>query len=298
MHYQEIYKLFGYSEFSPEIKELLPKLDIPLDRPESSLVWRKFHSLKWDFFLTFVGKNIYKQNIGPVPKEYIIDYDEDVLEEINFGEMRKGLSYPYPMPFDLKFGEISDIVKQKIGIKNPETVKNIEGFLMIFNTQNHKVYAFFDFNNKLTCFRVRPHEISFIQKRDMAKKLKQQNKNLTISNIEDLKSLKQESPLNAWIKRFQEGDLNFTTKSLEDAKLLLNTFIDNLILASEQKKANAVYSAVRIITKSFNKLNEKHRCFIETLEAEELVEYIHSAVQKTGFKIEEDLDLTEEWREW
>jgi hypothetical protein len=43
-------------------------------------------------------------------------------------------------------------------------------------------------------------------------------------------------------------------------------------------------------------LNEKYDSFIETLEREELCDFIMEKAQNAGLETEED--ITEEWREW
>jgi hypothetical protein len=47
-----------------------------------------------------------------------------------------------------------------------------------------------------------------------------------------------------------------------------------------------------------NKINKKHDHFIETLEREELSNFINSIVRKTGLETDSNIDITEEWREW
>src|SRR5262245_5941037 len=116
MTYQDIFVLFGYSEFSPEIKELLPKLHIPSERPKESVCWRRFQSDKWDLSLTFLGKGNYRHDYGPV-KEYISDVDESFLEEINFGGTGKGIKYPHALPYDLNWEDSPESVQQKIPVK-------------------------------------------------------------------------------------------------------------------------------------------------------------------------------------
>ncbi len=92
MIYQDIFNLFGHSEFSPEVKELLHKVHIPLYRTEKSVCWLRFQSNKWDLSLSFIAKNNYKGDYGPVVKEYTSDFDECFFEEIDFGELGKVLS--------------------------------------------------------------------------------------------------------------------------------------------------------------------------------------------------------------
>ena len=95
----------------------------------------------------------------------------------------------------------------------------------------------------------------------------------------------------------REGDKLFTERNIIDTDSVLNAFIDQLIAAAEQKKASAIYSATKKFVLGMNKLNNHHP-FIDTMEREELVEYIHKAIRLTGIKMDDGIDLTEEWRSW
>ena len=43
----------------------------------------------------------------------------------------------------------------------------------------------------------------------------------------------------------KDGDNNFTIQNIEDSEELLAAFLDNLFVATEQKKASSIYSATR-----------------------------------------------------
>jgi hypothetical protein len=298
MTYQDIFNLFGHSEFSPEVKELLPKLHIPLDRPEKSVCWRRFQSNKWDLSLTFTGKNNYRGDYGPVVKEYISDFDESFFEEINFGGTGQGMKYPYALPYDLNWGDNSELVQQKIPIRKSESSSASYGSYMIFNFEDYWFLAAFDNSKELIWLRVKLLENSFKRKRELIKSLRQQNKNLKILNANAIKELKLNSPILTWKKRMKDGDDNFNIQNIENSETLLSDFVKSLFIAVEEKKASSIYSATRKVVKGFNKLNDKYQSFIETLEREELVNYIHNAIRMTGFQLESEIDLTEEWREW
>ncbi|UKS27290.1 hypothetical protein LOZ80_38655 [Paenibacillus sp. HWE-109] len=45
-------------------------------------------------------------------------------------------------------------------------------------------------------------------------------------------------------------------------------------------------------------MNEENDYFIETMEREELAEFIDKVAQLAGLEVEEGQDITEEWREW
>ncbi|WP_218973875.1 hypothetical protein [Paenibacillus sp. BGI2013] len=56
--------------------------------------------------------------------------------------------------------------------------------------------------------------------------------------------------------------------------------------------------AVEEVVVSFNEMNEANGYFIETMEREELADFIDKAARLVGLDIHEDEDITEEWREW
>ena len=91
-----------------------------------------------------------------------------------------------------------------------------------------------------------------------------------------------------------EGDDIFNKEDIEFAQKVLETFIDTIYEATIQKKATKIYSAIKKVVVSFNRNGD----YIETLEREELVNFIQDSVKLTGFAIEDNSDLTQQWREW
>ncbi len=53
---------------------------------------------------------------------------------------------------------------------------------------------------------------------------------------------------------------------------------------------------VKEVVLKINELNDEHDYFIETMEREDLYEFIDTAARIAGLESEED--ITEEWREW
>ncbi len=298
MKHEHLIRLFGHSEFSPEVVELLTQLHVPGNRPEERVCWRNFNSAKWDLSFTFLSKNNYKFDYGPVAKEYIQEYDESILEEINFGGTGKGIVYPYSLPFGLNFGDSRDTVKEKVGIRKAESGQASYGSYLVFYTADYRLMTAFDFDEKLIWVRVKPYEINFLRKQELTRSLKSQNGNLDVKAVDRLTAFKESSPTAAWKERLSDGDTNFTAENIRAIETHLSLFIDQLCKATTERKAAAVYAAVKKLTIAINGVNNKHDGFIETLEREELGAYIHEAVRMTGFQLEDEVDLTEEWREW
>lgn len=58
----------------------------------------------------------------------------------------------------------------------------------------------------------------------------------------------------------------------------------------------SIMEYVKAVVVTFNQIDEKY-CFIETVEREELCDYIYIVAQMAGLDVDGS-DITEEWREW
>lgn len=102
-------------------------------------------------------------------------------------------------------------------------------------------------------------------------------------------------PTREWRIRMDDGDDEFTEESLAATETVLQDYMDGL--SNLQKPSqNKIIKKVKETVLRLNALNEKHDFFIETLEREELYDFIMKKAQQAGLETEED--ITEEWREW
>nr|WP_178382012.1 MULTISPECIES: hypothetical protein [unclassified Paenibacillus] len=95
-----------------------------------------------------------------------------------------------------------------------------------------------------------------------------------------------------------DGDEFFTKERLLMSDKVLDKFINRLLLLQETKHPESIMKAVEEIVVTFNEMNEDNGYFIETMEREELADFIDKPARLAGLEIEEDQDITEEWREW
>ena len=51
------------------------------------------------------------------------------------------------------------------------------------------------------------------------------------------------------------------------------------------------------LVKTFNKINDKYG-LIETMEREELCDWLNTLIRKTGLELADNVDITDEYREW
>lgn len=111
-----------------------------------------------------------------------------------------------------------------------------------------------------------------------------------------LQDLKNSKPTEEWRESLEEGDELFTEESIAESERVLDQFIDGLISLGDTGNEEEIMRLVEKAVTEFNTLNEKYDYYIETLEREDLCDFIMEAVSLAG--LETDEDITEEWREW
>lgn len=299
MHTNFLLGLFGHSIYHPEIDQALTQFDAYCK--DKSLLGR-YDSIKSNstgLTFTFWYKEFYRYSIG-IPKSIYRseDIEEVVLYEMTFNKVE---AVDIVWPFDLVFGDHSSVVTAKICSKPFSKSKNYDDEpTWIYFNDEFEIMPVFDKSSHLLWLRIWSLKKSDRAKVKLKENLKQQNKNISNAQVEKLISLKQNKPTIKWKQRLDDGDFNFSVQNVSDSDKLLDAYIDDLVQISKggANAASKVYSAAKKVVKLFNKANQTHQNFIETLEREELVEFIVDAVRLTGFKVESDVDITEDWRQW
>nr|WP_254178232.1 MULTISPECIES: hypothetical protein [unclassified Planococcus (in: firmicutes)] len=105
----------------------------------------------------------------------------------------------------------------------------------------------------------------------------------------------QYSPTQEWRIRMDDGDDQFTEENLTATETVLSSYMDGLSRLQNPNE-NLIVQEVKKVVLHLNILNKEYDFFIETLEREELQEFILGKAQQIGLETEED--ITEEWREW
>jgi hypothetical protein len=116
-----------------------------------------------------------------------------------------------------------------------------------------------------------------------------------------LKFLLNEKPTKLWKDRMIEfGDDLFTEERLELCDKALDSFINRLetIDPDSDERNEEIMNCVEEIVIAFNELNDENDYFIETMEREELAEFIDNAAKTVGLEVQDGLDITEKWRDW
>lgn len=107
--------------------------------------------------------------------------------------------------------------------------------------------------------------------------------------------LKKSKPTTSWVEYDEDGEF-FTEENISATNKVLDTYINNLQQLGENPTEVEVMQVVKEVVININELNIEHDHFIETMEREDLYDFIDTAARIAGLESEED--ITEEWREW
>ncbi|ARZ61148.1 MULTISPECIES: hypothetical protein [Bacillus] len=107
--------------------------------------------------------------------------------------------------------------------------------------------------------------------------------------------LKKSKPTTSWVEYDEDGEF-FTEENISATNKVLDTYINNLQQLGENPTEVEVMQVVKEVVININELNVEHDHFIETMEREDLYDFIDTAARIAGLESEED--ITEEWREW
>jgi hypothetical protein len=108
--------------------------------------------------------------------------------------------------------------------------------------------------------------------------------------------LTKNKPTAEWKQRMDEDDDLFTDENINATNEVLDSYINNLKKLGDKPTEEDILECVKEVVIRLNELNDKYDYFIETMEREELCEFIIEAARIAGLESEED--ITEEWREW
>ncbi|MGG0391593.1 hypothetical protein ABEZ76_26985 [Priestia megaterium] len=110
-----------------------------------------------------------------------------------------------------------------------------------------------------------------------------------------MEELKNNKPTTAWQQRMEDDEI-FTVENIKATDEILDIYMNKLEGSVDKISEQDILEYVQEIVIGLNELNEQFDYFIETLEREELCEFIIKAANAAGLETEED--ITEEWREW
>lgn len=111
----------------------------------------------------------------------------------------------------------------------------------------------------------------------------------------NLTNLKIKKPTAVWRTFAYEGDDHYTEDLLSQCETILDEYVDDLDQLGPQPSGPQILDCVKKAVVQLNTLDSEH-AFIETLEREDLCDFIFIAAKTAGLDSSED--VTEPWREW
>src|SRR5438067_13795600 len=86
-------------------------------------------------------------------------------------------------------------------------------------------------------------------------------------------------PTIGWKAQLDDGSDFFTEEAIAASDLLLDNYLAALQAATNER---TIWKAIETVVKGFDQLNIDHDGFIETMEREDLAEYIQKAAEEAG----------------
>lgn len=298
-------ELLGKSILSGDLKSFMTQFDLPTN-PELHL---DFSGNAYDtssdnknngIYLNFDGYTRYKPQYGEPSQRFENAKDELFLDEItidnNFSKNRKPC--PVELPFNLQFGDTREIVLQKLNKKPYDKSSTSYGYCWWTLFDEFRILTAINPEYELIWVRIMKLTLDEKEKAKLKKYLSQQNKNIQPENSKKVLEYIDKLPTADWILRKEDGDELFTDEGITSVETLLKDYLLTLADLATKKKAANIYKSIKKVTTALNKINDRNNGFIETMEREELCEFLNTVVRETGLDIDKDIDLTEEWREW
>lgn len=107
----------------------------------------------------------------------------------------------------------------------------------------------------------------------------------------EMSSLK---PTLQWRKWQKEYPDRYTTELINSMDRILDTYLEQLFTLHHPND-ESIMNCVKQVVLAINNWDRKYE-FIETIEREELCEFIYQTTEMKG--LDSDEDITENWRDW
>lgn len=297
--------LLGKSTLSEELNGFMKKFELPTDPKKRLDSHGKVYDTSSDskkngIYLNLDGYDRHELEYGEPNSISNKADDELFLDEITIDNDFIKFKKPSPieLPLGLEFGDDKDTVLRKLGKMPYDKSPNSYGYCWWTQFDDFRILTALSPDYQLIWVRIMKLTLREKEKIKLKKYLSQQNKNIKPENKAQILEYADKSPTIEWRRRKEEGDDIFTDKGITAVENLLKDYLKTLSELTTQKKAANIYNSIKKVVNGVNKINEKNDGFIETMEREELCDFINNVVRKTGLDIEQNIDLTEEWREW
>ncbi|MEZ4843012.1 MAG: hypothetical protein R3A43_02040 [Bacteroidia bacterium] len=283
----------GYSINSKELKNAL----IDLNCSKLDEFW-DIRNEEQTFRISFHHKSDHLNRIG-LPKGLTTSKDDEpIVYYVSFKDLDEfeNLTPNLKLPYLLKANDSKEEVHRKIGIK-PYYKQEIylsemkEGTLENFDCPNFQIKAWYDENDCLFELMFGKITLEERSKMEFDKKIKEQRKYIQPEFAERVKYLKNDIP-----------DLTFGSEINKNlAKKIekeLAFFVENCAKYTKSRNPRAIINSVKKVVEKINDINSEGIGLVETIEREAICEFIDEVVKLTGFQNPDEVDITEEWREW
>ena len=300
----EIQDLLGRPIHSPEIKEFFAKYHLPQNpNPEydayGNLFWVPVNNEEKTIRCLFTGYVRYAPAYGEPIGNYNKEKDQLILHQITIDSENApdGKISDINLPFGLNIGDDKTTIVQKIGKKL--TRKEVSDYGSTYDVLFEEFRLLVVLNPKEQLRRLILFKLELYEKERIRLKafLKSQNKNIDPNRIPEIQAFLSEIPIPEWRQRMAEGDDMFSEESITAVETALTEYVQTLCEAVQKKNATTVYNSMGKLVKNLNKINNKYG-LIETMEREELCEWMNIIIRKTGLELEDNVDITDEYREW
>ena len=301
----ELQHLLGRLIHSPEIKEFLSHYHLPQNpNPEydayGNLFWVRVNNEEKTIRCLFTGYVRYAPAYGEPMGNYNKEKDQLILHEITIYPLAtpNGKIPEIALPFGLNIGDDKKTIEQRIGKKlTGKSLANDGGSFYEPFFDEFRLLLALDSKEQLrwlTLFKLELYEKERIRLKAL---LKSQNKNIDPNRIPEIQVFLSETPITQWRQRMAQGDDMFSEESITAVETALTQYVQTLCEAIQKKNATTVYNSMGKLVKKINKINDKYG-LIETMEREELCEWLNTLIRKTGLELADDVDITDEYREW
>ena len=301
----EIQDLLGRPIHSPEIKEFFAQYHLPQNpNPEydayGNLFWVPVNNEEKTIRCLFTGYVRYAPAYGEPIGNYNKEKDQLILHQITIDSENapNGKISDINLPFGLNIGDDKKTIEQKIGKKlTGKSLANDGGSFYEPFFDEFRLLLALDSKEQLR--RLMLFKLELYEKERIRLKafLKSQNKNIDPNRIPEIQAFLSEIPIPEWRQRMAEGDDMFSEESITAVETTLTEYVQTLCEAMQKKNATTVYNSMDKLVKKLNKINDKYG-LIETMEREELCEWLNTLIRKTGLELADNVDITDEYREW
>jgi len=291
----ELQHLLGRLIHSPEIKEFFAQYHLPQNpNPEydayGNLFWVPVNNEEKTIRCLFTGYVRYAPAYGEPIGNYNKEKDQLILHQITIDSEKN-------LPFGLNIGDDKTTIEQKIGKKL--TGKTVSDYGSAYDVLFEEFRLLVVLNPKEQLRRLILFKLELYEKERIRLKafLKSQNKNIDPNRIPEIQAFLSETPIPEWRQRMAQGDDMFSEESITAVETALTEYVQTLCEAIQKKNATTVYNSMGKLVKKLNKINDKYG-LIETMEREELCEWLNTLIRKTGLELADNVDITDEYREW